>query len=131
MTLVFVIGYTIWTFVYTQYIGAEKIQEQFLLEQQKLEEKGMEPAQVEMAMSIARKFASPLVITLFSLFGGMIIYSIINLILAAIFKKNTTLQASPFGPHHLPPNFPQKQEPQDYSKFAPSGSNQPPHPPQP
>lgn len=130
MVLVFIIGYTLWTFVYTQYIGAEKMEEQMLLQQQKLEDRGMDPAQVEAAMSMARKFASPVVIILFSLFGGMIIYSIINLILAAIFKKNSVLQATPFGAQHLPPNFPQHQTTQDYSKFAPPGSNQPPHPPQ-
>jgi hypothetical protein len=114
VTLVFVIGCAIWAFIYSKYIGQARIEEQMVLQAQKLEEKGMDPTQIETTMAMARKFTTPLAITLFTLFGGMFFYSIINLILAAVFKREPKMGSSPFGNLHLPPNFPQNQDPTDF-----------------
>jgi hypothetical protein len=100
---------TIWTIVFMQVIAPGIMEDQFLIQQAKMEEEGMDPAQIEMAMSMARKFSNPGVIAIAALIGNMVIFGIIHLIVAAIMKKDPPIgydlgaQYQQFPPNNFPP----------------------------
>jgi len=87
-TLGYAVLITIWTLIFMQVIAPGLMEDQMLIQQAKMEEQGMDPAQVEMAMSMARKFANPGFIAIAALIGNMLIFGIIHLIVAAIVKKD-------------------------------------------
>jgi hypothetical protein len=54
-TLGYSVLITIWTLIFMQFIAPGLMEDQLLIQQAKMEEDGMDPAQIEMAMSMARK----------------------------------------------------------------------------
>ncbi|MCX6312651.1 MAG: DUF4199 domain-containing protein [Bacteroidetes bacterium] len=81
----------IWTYVFFSYIAPGFMESQMLKQEALMEAKGMPPEQIEMGMKYARKFTQPGVAAIMGLVGGMFFYTIINLIVAAIMKKDSAL----------------------------------------
>jgi hypothetical protein len=108
-TLVYSILITIWTYVFFTVIAPGMMEDRLLMQQVKLEEDGMSQEQIDMAMSMARKFTSPGMMTIFALIGNMIMFGIINLVVAAIVKKDPP--PTPWTPPaDVPfPNYPPQQ----------------------
>jgi hypothetical protein len=78
----------IWAYVFFAYIAPGFMMEQMAKQQAVMEAKGMSPEQIEMGMKFAKMFMSPGILATFALFGGIIFYTIINLIIVAIMKKD-------------------------------------------
>lgn len=87
-TLVYAVIITIWTAVFVNVIAPGFFEDQLLKTEAELEKEGLSQAQIEMAMSWTRKIMSPTVMTIGALFGNIILYGLINLIVAAIMKKD-------------------------------------------
>ena len=117
-TLAFSVIITVWTMVFMSVIAPGLMEEEMLKQQVKMEEEGMSQAQIEMAMSYARKFSSPGVIAVFALIGNIIFMGLINLIVAAIVKKDP------------PPMVANPETSQDFHMFPPSSNTPPNTPPQ-
>ena len=82
------ISMAIWTYVFMAYIAPGLMDSEMLKQEMLMEQRGMPPEQVEMAMKYARMFSTPPVIACIALFGGMFFLTIINLIVAAVVKKD-------------------------------------------
>ena len=108
-TLGYSVLITIWTLIFMQVIAPGLMEDQLLIQQAKMEEDGMDPAQIEMAMSMARKFSNPGFIAIAALIGNMLFFGVIHLIVAAIVKKDPPLgydlgeQFQQFPPQNNPP----------------------------
>ncbi|MCK6640858.1 MAG: DUF4199 domain-containing protein [Bacteroidia bacterium] len=108
-TLGYSVLITIWTLIFMQVIAPGLMEDQLLIQQAKMEEEGMEPAQIEMAMSMARKFSNPGFIAIAALIGNMLVFGVIHLIVAAIVKKDPPIgydlgeQFQQFPPQNNPP----------------------------
>lgn len=108
-TLGYSVLITIWTLIFMQVIAPGLMEDQLLIQQAKMEEDGMDPAQIEMAMSMARKFSNPGFIAIAALIGNMLVFGVIHLIVAAIVKKDPPLgydlgeQFQQFPPQNNPP----------------------------
>jgi hypothetical protein len=108
-TLGYSVLITIWTLIFMQVIAPGLMEDQLLIQQAKMEEDGMDPAQIEMAMSMARKFSNPGFIAIAALIGNMLVFGVIHLIVAAILKKDPPLgydlgeQFQQFPPQNNPP----------------------------
>lgn len=88
-SLVYAIIITIWSVVFMVYIAPGMIEDQMLIQQAQMEDEGkMSQEQIEMAMHYARMFTSPALIAVFAFFGNLIAMAVINLIIAAIMKKD-------------------------------------------
>jgi hypothetical protein len=93
MALVFSVALAIWTFIFMQYIAHDEMQE---VQAQKMAETAitlrdkykMSESEIERSMNMSKSFTTPGVITAFALFGNMFILTIVNLIVAAIMKKD-------------------------------------------
>jgi len=86
--LYYIILIVIWTLVFMIYIAPGFMASQMDKQQAIMEQRGMSPEQVEIAMKYARMFSQPAIIAVFAFFGGMFLLSIINLIVCAIVKKD-------------------------------------------
>lgn len=108
-TLGYSVLVTIWTIIFMQVIAPGLMEDQLLIQQAKMEEDGMDPAQIDMAMSMARKFANPGFIAVAALIDNLVIFAIIHLIVAAIVKKDPPIgydlgsQYQQFPPSNFPP----------------------------
>lgn len=108
-TLGYSVLITIWTLIFMQVIAPGLMEDQLLIQQAKMEEEGMDPAQIEMAMSMARKFSNPGFIAIAALIGNMLVFGVIHLIVAAIVKKDPPIgydlgeQFQQFPPQNNPP----------------------------
>lgn len=87
-TIVYAVIITIWTLLFMQYIAPGMMEDRLLEQQVKMEEQGIPQEQIDMAMSMARKFTSPGIMAVFAFFGNLIMFGLINLIVAAIMKKD-------------------------------------------
>jgi hypothetical protein len=88
IALYYSIVMAIWTYVFMMYIAPGLMESEMIKQEAIMEAKGMPPEQVEMAMKYARMFATPPVLACFAFFGGMIFLTVINLVVAAIMKKD-------------------------------------------
>lgn len=118
MSLVYSAIMSIWVVVFSTVIAPGLIEDQLLLQQAKMEDQGMPSDQIAMAMKFARMFTQPAMLVVFTLVGGMIFYAILNLIIAAIMKKDPPpAQFMPPGQYpNVPsperfPNMPQQNNP--------------------
>ena len=108
-TLGYSVLITIWTLIFMQVIAPGLMEDQLLIQQAKMEEDGMDPAQIEMAVSMAKKFSNPGFIAIAALIGNMLVFGVIHLIVAAIVKKDPPLgydlgeQFQQFPPQNNPP----------------------------
>jgi len=87
-TVFYSILITAWTLVFTLYIAPGLMEDQMLIQQAKMEERGMSAAEIEMAMGYARKFSTPPMLAIFGFLGNMIMIGVIHLIVAAVAKKD-------------------------------------------
>jgi hypothetical protein len=82
---------SIYTYIFFTLIDPafhEKIVQQSLEEAEaKMAEKGLSADQMESAFSVQRKFMSPLVMTIFSFLGSLVMGAILSLIAAVFIKK--------------------------------------------
>jgi ABC-type nitrate/sulfonate/bicarbonate transport system permease component len=74
-------------YVYTGFINPSLID--YILEQQELamEERGMDQSQIDQAIAISKIFITPLWMSIWSFFIGLLISAVIALIIAAVMKK--------------------------------------------
>lgn len=86
--LYYSIAMAIWTFIFISYIAPGLMESEMMKQETLMEAKGMPADQVEMAMHYARMFTKPPIMAVMALFGGMFFLTIINLIVAAIMKKD-------------------------------------------
>jgi hypothetical protein len=99
---------TVWTLIFIIYIAPGLMEDQMLITQAKMEDEGkMSSAQIETAMHYARMFTSPGVLAVLTFFGTILFGCLINLVIAAIMKKDPP--PAPFFPPANPsyPNMPQ------------------------
>lgn len=73
---------------YHQFIDSSLIQHQLDAVRVEMESKGMEEAQIDSALETAKKFMSPGLLFVFSVFGYLISGLILSLIISAIMKKD-------------------------------------------
>lgn len=93
MALVYSIFMAIWAFVFFKYVAHDEMEQ---LQNMKMAESvtmmrekyKMSEAQIEQSMKMAKTFSSPGVITVFALVINMFLLTVINLIVAAIMKKD-------------------------------------------
>lgn len=78
----------IWTYIFMSYIAPGLMESEMMKQEALMEAKGMPPQQIEMAMKYARMFSKPPIIATIALFGGMFFLTVINLIVAAVMKKD-------------------------------------------
>ena len=97
-TLVYSAVITIWTLIFMLYIAPGMMEDQMLIQQANMEEKGMSQAEIDMAMHYARKFTSPGMMTIFAFLGNTIFMGLIHLIVAAIMKKDPPAFQPPAAP---------------------------------
>lgn len=93
MALVYSIFMALWTFVFFKYIAhdeMEQLQNMKMAESLTMmrEQYKMSETQIEQSLKWAKTFSSPGVITVFALIINMVLLTIINLIVAAIMKKD-------------------------------------------
>ncbi|CAN5355744.1 hypothetical protein BH09BAC5_BH09BAC5_12720 [soil metagenome] len=86
--LFYSIAMAIWTYIFMSYIAPGLMESEMMKQETLMEAKGLPAEQVEMAMKYARMFSKPPVLAVMSLVGGMFFLTIINLIVAAIMKKD-------------------------------------------
>lgn len=96
-TVVYSVLITVWTLIFMLVIAPGMMEDQLLIQQAKMEEQGMPQEQIDIAMHWARKFTQPGIVAVFAFFGNIIFIGLINLIVAAIMKKD------PPAPHFVPP----------------------------
>lgn len=127
-TIVYAAIAAVWAFVFFTWIAPDAIMSIQLMQEAKMEEQGVPQAQIDMAMDIMRKWQTPPVIAISSLFMNILLIGLIHLVVAAIMKKDpppaqffppTDVPAqngphgnSPYGenPYSNPPqNFPPQQ----------------------
>lgn len=108
-SLVYSLCMSVWVVVFSTVIAPGLIEDRMLIEQAKLEDKGMPQEQIDMAMDIARMMVTPAMLVVLTLVGGMIFYALINLIIAAIMKKD------PPPAQFMPPgNYPNVPSPERF-----------------
>jgi hypothetical protein len=108
-SLVYAVMMSVWVVIFSVYIAPGLIEDRMLIEQAKMEDKGMSAEEVAMAMKFARMFTQPAMLVVFTLTGGMIFYALLNLILAAIMKKD------PPPAQFMPPgNYPNVPSPERF-----------------
>lgn len=73
---------------YHQFIDSSLLQQQLDAVRIEMESKGMEDAQIESAMEMTRKFMTPGLLFVLSVFGYLISGLILSLIISAIMKKD-------------------------------------------
>ena len=89
VALYYSIVMAVWTYIFMAYIMDPAIMDaEFAKSAAKMQAQGMSQDQIDMGMKWARKFASPPVVAVLALFGGMFFLTIINLIVAAVMKKD-------------------------------------------
>lgn len=88
IALYYSIAMAIWTYVFMMYIAPGLLESEMIKQEALMEAKGMPPEQVEMAMKYARMFSKPPILATVAFFGGMFFLTIINLVVAAIMKKD-------------------------------------------
>lgn len=128
-SLVYSVIMSVWTYVFVSYIAPGFFEEQLIKAEMRMEEQNYPQESIDMAMSWTRKFMQPGVMAVMALFGGMLVYAIVNLVIAAIMKKdppphnfmppgnypNAPMppQNNPYGnnpyPNNPPQNFPPQQ----------------------
>jgi hypothetical protein len=91
--LVFSVFMSVWAFIFFEYIAHDEILKLQAVEMGKqaviMKEKyGMSDDQIKQSLDMAKKFTTGGAIALFALIGNMFLLTIINLILAAILKKD-------------------------------------------
>lgn len=101
--LVYTVFVSIWSIIFFKFIAPGFIEAQQELQFDKLEADGMPQAQLEQARKYAKMFSSLPVIISFSVFGGMFVLTLINLIVCAFVKRDVPTHSGPLGPHHFPP----------------------------
>ncbi len=78
----------VFMYFYTSQINPsiiEYVKEQQVLE---MEKKGMDQASIDQAMAMSEKFISPVMMTVWTIVGGLFLGIVIALIISAIMKKN-------------------------------------------
>ena len=78
----------IWTYLFMVYVAPDLMEIQLQLQEQMMVNDGMPPEQIAIAMKYARMFSKPPIAAIFTFIGGLFIASILNLIVAAIMKKD-------------------------------------------
>lgn len=128
-SLVYSLIMSVWTYVFVSVIAPGLFEEQLLKAEMRMEEQGLPQESIDMAMEWTRMFMQPGIMAAMALFGGMIIYALINLILAAIMKKDSP------PPQFMPPTdqqFPNAPFPGGYQQgnnpYQQPPSNFPPQP---
>jgi hypothetical protein len=81
----------VYTYIFFTYISPGALDEALQIAQQRMMDKGMDDQQIEMGMSWARKFTSPIAMSIFAILGNAFIGLILSLI-AAIFTKKENPQ---------------------------------------
>lgn len=121
-SLVYSLIMSVWVVVFSVYIAPGLIEDRMLMEQAKMEDQGMPQEQIDMAMDIARMLTQPAMLVVFTLIGGMIFYAVVNLIIAAIMKKDPPpAQFMPPGDYpNMQPPFPNMPQNNPYN---PQGNN--------
>ncbi len=87
-TVMYSVVITVWTLLFILYIAPGMMEDQMLIQEAKFEENGMSQSEIDMAMGYARKFSSPAFLAIFAFLGNIIFMAIVNLIIAAIMKKD-------------------------------------------
>lgn len=116
-SLVYSLIMTVWTVIFSVYIAPGMMEDRMLMEQAKMEDKGLPQEQIEVAMSFLKWMSQPAVLAVLVLFGGMIMFALIDLILAAIMKKD------PPADQFMPPgNYPNVPSPERFPNMPPANS---------
>lgn len=93
----------IWTYIFIVYIAPEEVAKfqnlQLAQTAEKLRELKFSEVQIENQIEMTRKFMRPGLTAVFGLFGNLIFLTIINLIVAAVVKKDK-LQDDSFAPQN-------------------------------
>ncbi|MBI3511957.1 MAG: DUF4199 domain-containing protein [Bacteroidetes bacterium] len=79
----------IWAYVFMSYIMDPAIMDaEFAKQAAKMREQGLPEESIKMGIDFGKKFASPPVMAVLALFGGMFFLTIFNLIISAFVKKD-------------------------------------------
>lgn len=87
-SLVYSVIMCVWTYLFVAYIAPGLFESQLAKIEMQMEEQGQPQEAIDLAMEWTRMFMTPGVMAVLALFGGMLMYSLINLIIAAIMKKD-------------------------------------------
>jgi Protein of unknown function (DUF4199) len=77
----------VFSYIYFTFIDPTYMQRVMDLTRSRMEEKGMDDAQVDQAMAMAEKFSGPMSTTIFAVLGALLIGFIISLVISAITKN--------------------------------------------
>jgi hypothetical protein len=93
VALVYSVFIAIWTYIFFQYIAHDEIQQLQAVKmdesmQMMREKYHMSESDIERSMKMAKMFSSPGVITVFALVINMFLLTVVNLIVAAVMKKD-------------------------------------------
>jgi|GEM_PF-1191462 hypothetical protein len=88
---VFTVLMAIWMFIFTSYVAPGFFESKIAEVEMKMEEQGQSPQAIEMAMKWTRWMFKPEIMVGFALLG-IIFYGLIDLIIAAIMKKDPPAQ---------------------------------------
>jgi hypothetical protein len=76
----------VFSYIYFTFIDPTYMQRVMDLTRSRMEEKGMDDAQVDQAMAMAEKFSGPMFTTIFAVLGALLIGFILSLVISAITK---------------------------------------------
>jgi hypothetical protein len=94
----------VWAFVFFKYIAPGSIEDMLLMMEVQWEEQGMSQSQIDTGLEMTRSWMTPVSMMTWSAIMNAVIFAVVNLILAAIMKKDPP----PFQPPtDVPfPNYP-------------------------
>lgn len=79
---------SLFTYVYLKFIDDSMLGEMLNQSRRTLEERGMDDEQIEQAMAMSQKFATPEIIVIWGIFGSLLMGLIFALIISAFTKNN-------------------------------------------
>lgn len=77
---------SIFSYIYLQFIDPDYMNRAMEITRSRMEERGMEDAQIDQAMAMASKFSSGPITIVFGLLGALLIGFLLSLVIAAITK---------------------------------------------
>lgn len=112
-SLVYSVVMAIWTYFFVGYIAPGMFEDQLLKAQVQMEDQNLPQESIDMAMKWTRWMMQPVVMAFLALIGGILMYAVVNLIIAAIMKKDPSpeqfmspmdmSQSQNYPPHNFPP----------------------------
>lgn len=87
-TIIYSVIMAIWTYVFFVYIAPHSIENMLLMMEVQWEEQGMDQAQIDTMLEMTSKWMTPASMTTWALVMNVAFFAIVNLISAAIVKKD-------------------------------------------